>query len=91
MYPFPLLQGKDRVVRRYSVPALSLVHLLLFLNFRRGGGWTGWVTPRGCTRLRPPRFLVVPGFLPSPRLPGGGLCRSGVRGVSFFPRRLLAG
>ncbi|OGP76378.1 MAG: hypothetical protein A2Z40_02490 [Deltaproteobacteria bacterium RBG_19FT_COMBO_60_16] len=67
MYPFPLLQGKDRVVRRYSVPALSLVHLLLFLNFRRGGGWTGWSAPWAATAFGVLAFLLFRDLLTSRR------------------------
>jgi len=67
MYPFPPPQGKDRVVRRYSVPALSLVHLLLFLVSRRGGGWTGWSAPWAASAFGVLAYLLFRDLLTSRR------------------------
>ena len=59
MPPIPPLQGKDRAVRRHTVPALALLHLLLFLFFRRGGGWTGGSAPWAASAFAILCFLAV--------------------------------
>ncbi len=67
MPPIPPLQGKDRAVRKYTVPALSLLHLLLFLFFRRGGGWTGGSAPWAASAFAVLSYLVIRDLLTSRR------------------------
>jgi cell division protein FtsB len=67
MLPIHPLQGKDRAVRRYTVPALSLLHLLLFLFFRSGGGWTGGSAPWAVSAFAVLSYLVIRDLLTSRR------------------------
>jgi diguanylate cyclase (GGDEF)-like protein len=67
MPPPPPRQGKDRVVRRYFVPALALVHLLLFLFSRRGDVWAGWSAPWVASAISVSACLLVRDLLTSRR------------------------
>ncbi|HEY7528758.1 MAG TPA: GGDEF domain-containing protein [Candidatus Deferrimicrobiaceae bacterium] len=63
----PLLKGKDRVVRNYSLPAVSAAHLLLFLWFRRGGAWAGWASAWAASAFAVLAWLLIRDFLTSRR------------------------
>jgi len=67
MHPLPPPQGKDRVVRRYSVPVLSLVHLLLFPISRQGGVWTAWSAPWAASAFGVLAYLLIRDLLTSRR------------------------
>ena len=67
MPPIPLLQGKDRAVRRHIVSALPLIHLLAFLFFRRGGGWTGGSAHWTASAFAVLSFLAIRDLLTSRR------------------------
>src|SRR5512134_3236178 len=67
MLPIRPHQGKDRVVRRYTVPALSLLHLLLFPLFRHGGGWTGGSAPWAASAFAVFSYLLIRDLLTSRR------------------------
>ena len=67
MLPHHPLRGKDRAVRRYTVPAISLVHLLLFLFTRRGGSWTFLSAPWALSAFGVVAWLLFRDLLSSRR------------------------
>src|SRR5512134_3213929 len=63
----PPWQGKDRVVRRYAVPALSILHLLLFVASRHAEGWAGWSARWAASSFAVLAFLLCRDLLTSRR------------------------